>query len=502
MFEQALLTIFNPMSLLTIFGAMVLSMVLGILPGIGPSISIALTMPFTFFMEPAVGLGTLVAIYNGAIYGGSISAILINVPGTPGSAATCADGFAMSQRGDAGRALGISLSASVFGGIASAFALLLIAPVIAKFALLFGPAEYFWLATWGLTVIAAVTGGKHFITGIIASLIGFLFALVGVDSITGGSRYTFHNLNLFDGIEMLALVIGTFAAAQVLIMANEGGSISKAGKITGKIRDGIFVPFKWGSNLVTCLKSTGIGILFGAIPAVGMSAASFFSYAEAMRSSKTPEKFGSGMDEGIIAPEASNNATVGGGLIPALTLGIPGTESTAILLGAIFAYGLRPGTNIFVEHADVFYAIVVSLILSSAIMLFLGYLGAPFWAKITIVPGTMLVPIITVICFIGAYATGSSKFNILVVVVTGILAFVMKRYGYSLISFLLGFVLAPLVEDNFVRAMMISGGSYTGAFFSSWLSNILALLVFFSLFWAIKREFFKKKKPAKPSIPV
>jgi len=491
---EALGILFEPTALLMMLAAMVWAIILGILPGIGPSLAIALTMPFTFFMKPALGLGTLVAIYNACIYGGSVTAVLINVPGTPGSAATCADGFAMSQKGEAGKALGISIMASAFGGLASAFALLFFAPLIARFALMFGPAEYFWLACWGLTIIAAVTGKKVFLKGLIATAIGFTLAMVGIDSVTGQARYIFGLLDLYDGLDMLALVIGAFAVSQVLAMANEGGSISKVGKVTGKVMQGLWVPFK---HWVTLLKSTAIGIIFGAIPAVGMSAASFFSYSEAMRSSKNPEKFGQGAEEGVVAPEAANNATVGGGLIPALTLGIPGTESTAILLGGIFAYGLRPGKDIFVNNPSVFYCIVIALIFSCIMILLMGTLGANLFAKVTLVPGTILIPAITVIYFVGAYATGNRVFSILTAVVVGLMAFLMKRNGYSLISMLLAFVLAPITEDNFVRARMIGGENFFHSFLSNWLSIFLAVLTAASLLWAMTREVLKGRKKLK-----
>jgi putative tricarboxylic transport membrane protein len=356
---------------------------------------------------------------------------------------------------------------------------------------MFGPSEYFWLACWGLTIIAAVTGKKNFIKGLIASVIGFMLALVGIDSITGTARYTFGSLHLYDGFDMLALVIGAFAASQVLRMANEGGSISKVGKVTGKVLEGLIVPFK---HLFTLIRSAVIGVLFGAIPAVGMSAASFFSYSEAVRAAKKPERFGKGAEEGIIAPEAANNATVGGGLIPALTLGIPGTQSTAIMLGAVFAYGLRPGKDIFVDNVGVFYAIVIALVFSVFMIMVLGSLGANLFAKVTVVPGTILIPTITVVYFIGSYATGNKMFNIVVAVLLGIIGFIMKRNGYSLVSLLLAFVLAPIVEDNFVRARMIGGRAFVPSFLDSWLSIVLAALTLLSLIWAIRREFFKTRK--------
>lgn len=478
----------EPQVIILVFSGVTLAIITGALPGMGAGLTMALIIPLTYYLKPHVALILLGSIYCAAIYGGGISAILINTPGTSGSAASCLDGYAMSQQGKGGIALGISLMASVVAGIIGTILLMFFSPILAKFVLYFGPAEYFWLAICGLTIVAIAAKGS-FLKGYISAGIGLFMAFVGFDSITGCSRYTFGSLFLLNGFSLIPVLLGLFAFSQVLIMIDKAEqTISQTGKIKGSLFEGFRIVFKYPKTLI---RSSLIGVVVGAIPATGISVSNWLAYTTTMQVSKHPETFGKGDPEGVLAPEAANNATIGGSIIPTLTLGIPGSESTAVLLGGLLLHGLRPGTELFTKQGNIVFAFFWGLILANIIMLLLGTVGLKYFARVTIIPNKIIIPLIVVITATGAFAINNSINDIMVVFSVGAFAYVMRKLGYSPVCTLLAFILGPIAEKNYFRTLAAANGSYMKGFFDGYISWLLIILTILSLGFAIYNEFFK-----------
>lgn len=470
--------------ILMILGVSAAGIVLGALPGIGPSIGMTLLMPFTFFLSPEVALSLLGTMYVSVIYGGGISAILANIPGDAGSIATCFDGYPMTQQGKGGIALGLSLGASFASSVMGVLALAVVAPLISTFVLKFGPAEYFWLTLFALTIIAALSK-KSFLRGLISAALGCTFAFVGYGSVTATSRLTFGRVELIEGIELMSVVIGMFAVAEFFSMMEKGGKISITGKISGSVWQGVLQVFKYP---VTFFRSTIMGIVIGAIPGIGMATSNVYAYAETARNAKDPASFGKGNPEGLIAPEAANNATVGGSLIPALTLGIPGSVSTGVFLAGVMLHGMRPGYDLFQSNPLVMSTLIVGLCLGSICFFVLGLLFGNSFVKLTVIPTKILIPILIVLTFAGAFVLNNSIFDVFSAVFFGCLGYIMNKYGYSSATFLIAFLLTPIAETNFNRALMRTGNSYPEAFFSGVFSWILIAMIVFSVIYAIKKK--------------
>lgn len=383
---EGLLNLFNPATFIFMVLGECWGIFAGALPGFGAAIGMALLIPFTFGMDPNVALPMLAAVYGGAIYGGSITAIMVGVPGTSSSAATLADGFAMTRKGEGQKALTTSVIASAIGGIFGGIVLLCFAPMLAKVTVMFGPAEYFVLGFFGLTVIASLAGSS-IIKGLIAGAFGLLLSTVGIDVIAGGSRFTFNQMYLYDGIPLIPLILALFAFPRCMLMIREtfrkktvflSERISKRG-----------CSISWRKIIEmrkNILRSSIIGTIIGIIPGAGANIACWVSYSEAKRSSKTPEKFGTGIPEGIAAAEAANNAVQGGSMIPLLTLGIPGNVSSAVMLGALMIHGLIPGFELFTKYASITYTYMVALIFCNFLMLAIGFYASRFFVKIVSVP--------------------------------------------------------------------------------------------------------------------
>ena len=451
-------------------------------------------IPLTFGMDPVSGLLLLAGVYNGAIYGGSITAILLHTPGTPAAAATAIDGYEMTKKGKAAEALRIAVTASVFGGIFSAILLLLIAPPLANIALKFGPPEYFLLAVFGLTIIASLSTGS-FLKSIISGVFGLFIGAVGLDPILSYPRFTFGSPYLLDGVSYVPALIGLFALSQVFIMVEKGDVfIEKKEKITHIIKGRLFCTLPEIKPLLkTFFRSSVIGTFIGMLPGAGASIASFLGYSEAKRASKHPEKFGTGIGEGVAACEAANNAVTGGSLIPLLTLGIPGNSVTAILLGGLMIHGLRPGFELFTEFSHIIYPFIIGLLFGNIIMFLMGTFFAQFFAKITLLSNSLLVTGICIFAIMGAYAINSSIFDIWILLIFGALGYVFRKAGFSAIAVVLGIILGPIAETGIKQSLMLGRGHVITYFLTRPICIILIILTALSLI----AQYIKERKKEK-----
>lgn len=435
-----------------------LGIVVGAIPGLTSDLGIILCIPLTYGMDATMAILMLLAIYVGGTYGGSITAILINTPGTSANAATLFDGYPMAQKGEAYKALQMALFASTVAGLVGAFALLFLAPQIAKVTLLFGPAEYFALAVFGLSVIAGVSN-KSIFKGLIGACIGIFISTVGMDNFSGTTRFTFGKLELMAGINLIIALIGLFAISEIMMKSQynprtdrqlvSADSITKT-KITREEYKRCRKPIGIGSL---------IGIIIGATPGTGGGLAAFITYNQVKTMSKHPETFGKGEIEGIAASESANNAACGATMIPMLTLGVPGDGATAILMGAFMIHGMVPGPMLFREQGHILYAIMLGLIVVSGSLYLIGSVFKRFYAHITRIPYEVLACIVLTFCIAGAYSTSNRVYDVYIIIVVGILAYFLRRMDFQLVPILLGIVLGPLAEMNFRRAMILSDGS-------------------------------------------
>lgn len=442
---------------------------IGGIPGLTATMAVALLIPVTFSFSPLVGLSVMGGVYAGAMYGGSIVAILLSTPGTPAAAATALEGYPLTTQGKGGLALKVSVVASFIGGTFSVFVLLLISPILAEFALKFGPPEYFLLALMGLTgVISVSSGGIN--KGIISGLIGLIIALIGTDPMSGSLRYTFDIVDLYEGVSFMPALIGMFSITQMLALTGEK-SITKH-EITPKIKrekmpKGMAKPITIG---------TAVGTIVGIIPGEGATIAAFLSYNIAKQKSKLKNLFGKGNPEGIAAAESGNNACVGGSLVPLLTLGIPGNTVSAALMGGLMIQGLIPGPELFTTHGVITYGFIISLFIANIVFLLIGLYFAPYFAKISSISAPILIASISVFAIIGSYAINNSMFDVWLTLVFAFGGYLLQKMGFSLSAIILGMILGPIAENGFSQALTISGGEY-GIFFASIPAKILWVII-------------------------
>ncbi|MDW7661885.1 MAG: tripartite tricarboxylate transporter permease [Bacillota bacterium] len=468
-----------------------IGIVFGAIPGLTTTMAIALFLPFTFGMAPVPAFALLLGLYVGGVYGGSITAILINTPGTPAAAATALDGYPLAKQGKALEALSLATIASFIGGIFSCIVLILLAPRLATVALKFGPPEYFAISLFGLSMVATLSS-KNMMKGIIAACFGLLIATVGIDPITGSHRFTFGTLQLVAGIELIPALIGLFAISEVLtkletIYRDKG--IGTMEKIKGK-----FISMKiLKANIFNFLRSSVIGTVIGIIPATGVGMANWISYNEAKRMTKDPDLFGEGSYEGVAASETANNAVTGGALVPLLTLGIPGDVMTAILLGALMIQGLAPGPKLFLERPEVVTGIYGMLALANIFMLVIGLGLINLFVKIIKVPANVLMPLVLVMCFIGSYALHNRLFDVYMTLMFGVIGYILIKAKFSLPPILLGIILGPLIEANFRRAITMSRGNLS-IFFQRPISAIFIVIALAAFIFPILRERLSQKK--------
>jgi putative tricarboxylic transport membrane protein len=468
---------------IAIFGGVGVGIVTGAIPGMTGTMGVALALPFTFYMDPITGILFLVGLYKGAIYGGSITAILIKTPGTPAASCTVLDGYPMAQKGQAGKALNMALYASVCADFISNMSLILFAAPIAAFALRFGPPEFFTLIAFSLTIIAGVSG-KSITRGLIAGGLGLIAATIGMDLVYGSSRFAFGSVELLGGLNFIPVLIGLFAIPEIL---HEYGKKYESQFRSSSLGDRTVTLGELRTCLKSILRGSLIGVVIGAIPGIGGAPSAFLSYNEAKRTSKHPETFGEGEIEGVAASEAGNNGVCGATLIPLLTLGVPGDVITAVLLGAFMVHDLRPGPILFQQNIDIIYGIFVGIMLSSLAMLLLGKLGIRLFARIANVPNSILFPAVLILCFYGTYAVDNKMFDVLVMVVMGLVGYFMLLFELPPAPFLIAFILGPMFEDNLRRSLLLSHGD-PAILLSSPICWVFWALTFLSVFLVVRKN--------------
>lgn len=457
-------------------------MIIGIIPGLGPSVGIALLLPISFSMSPTAALVMMTAMYTTGVYGGSITAVLCHTPGTAASAATTMDGYALTQKGRGMEAISVVTVASVAGGIIGAVCLILFAPALGKISLMFSCLEYFLVACFGLLVVSGLTGDNQ-AKGFFSALLGLLIGCVGMDSISGVSRFTFGQLWLEDGLDSTPILIGLFSISQVLVLVDKllrGSSSTIVEDPSAGLKGKRWEKGNTKKLTPTMLRSSVIGAFVGFIPAAGCSIAAWISYSIAKQTSKKPEEFGKGSIVGIAASEASNNAACGGALIPLFTLGIPGSPVTAILYGALLMHGLQPGSGLFTgEKAVTTYAIFLGFLFANVLMGIIGLTMAKQMARICLVPNSVLVPIIVALACIGTYALSNNMMEVVIMLVFGVIGYLMKIFEFEPAPLVLGVVLADILESNFRRTLIMAApkGGLIPYFFTRPVAIIIVLVI-------------------------
>lgn len=490
---QVLPLVFTWTNLAAMSMGVLFGMLVGVLPGLTATMGVALLLPATFGMGPVPALLMLLGIYKGAIYGGCVSAILLHTPGTPASAATALDGYPLAMQGKAAETISVATLCSAIGGVASGFALLLLAPPLAEFALRFGPPERFLVAIFGLTVIATLASGG-LLKGLIAGLFGLLLGTVGVDVMTGFARYHFGVLALLGGVPLIPALIGLFALSQVMVLSESTHQAAsqlhtKGWGIVSALSDVI------GAK-INLIRSSIIGVIIGILPGAGSDIASWVSYGEAKRFSKQPEKFGQSAIEGVIASETANNAATGATLIPLLTLGIPGGAVAAVILGGMMIQGLRPGRELFTVHAETTYTIMVGFIVANILMGIIGLLIMPRLAFITRIPASTVAPIVVALCVIGSFAMRNHLSDVWIMLFFGILGYFMRKAGFPPAAVVLGLILGPIAELGFRQSLVLGGEGLDlmSYFFGRPICVVLMILIIGSLLLP-----FILKKKVRPS---
>ncbi|MDR1535904.1 MAG: tripartite tricarboxylate transporter permease [Planctomycetota bacterium] len=484
---------FSPYAIIAVICGVVGGIVVGALPGLSATMAVAILTPLSFGMTPAVSMAMLLGTYVGAVYGGSISAILIRTPGTPAACATIFDGYPMTQRGEAGKALGWAALGSCVGGMIGLFFLVVSAPLITRFALSFSAPEYFGLAIFGLSIIISVSG-KHVTRGMISGAAGLLVATIGMDPIQGSTRFIFNSMDLLGGISLISALIGLFAVSEAF---NSAETVMRESERIKQIINGLFPLWREiKGHAVLILKSAVIGTFIGALPGAGADIAAFVSYNEARRSSRTPEKFGTGFVDGVIAAETGNNAVTGGAMIPLLTLAIPGDAVTAVLLGALMIHGLKPGPMLMAENRDLVYSFFCSLFVGNLLLLVFGIGGIKVFTKVVALTKRLLVPIILILCVIGAYAVGNNLFDAKLALAFGVLGYLMQKADFPVAPLALAIILGPMAEVALRQSLIMNHGSWSILAtrpISLGLLIIAALSIFFSIRQAQKEN---KKREA------
>jgi putative tricarboxylic transport membrane protein len=450
-------------------------MFVGVMPGLGPVAGTAILIPLTYGMEPTTAIIMLSGIYYGAMYGGTITSVLINIPGEAASVITCIDGHQLAKQGRAGVALGVSAIGSFVGGITALLGLAFIGPPLADFALRFGPPEFFALMLLGLMMLVGLMG-KSLIKGFIAAVFGLLLSFVGIDPISGNTRFTFGVPEFFGGIDFVIVAMGLFGISEILYNADQQHKSDKPAKVKGMF------PRKeeWAPTMKSIARGTGLGFLIGLIPGANAVLSSLASYALEKKISKNPDSFGKGAIEGVAGPETANNATSGSSLIPLFTLGLPSSPTVAVILGAFIMHGLQPGPKLFRENADFAWAVIASMFIGNVILLIMNLPLANLWAKVAQVPYKILLPLIMMFTMVGAYTVKNSMFDIGLMIVFGVIGYFMKKLDLPIAATVLTLVLGSQLESSLLQSLAISGGT-ASIFFTRPISLVLIVLTAFIL---------------------
>jgi putative tricarboxylic transport membrane protein len=497
LFQQGIEAVFTFQILGLVFFGTVVGIIFGAIPGLTSTMAVALFLPITYSLGAAAGISLLVALFIGGTSGGLISAILLKIPGTPSSIATTFDGAPLMEKGEGAKALGVGIVFSFLGTILSIVALVFIAPTLARIALSFGPHEYFSIAIFSLTLIVTLASGSM-VKGLFSGVVGFAFSTVGIAPVDAITRFTFGQTALNGGFEILTVLIGVFAISEVIKVA-ENVKHERAATIAQvsmkHIKGFGFSMKEFYSQGWNGFRSALIGIGIGILPGIGAGTSNIVSYIVAKKRSKYPEKFGTGVIDGVVASETANNAGIGGAMIPLLTLGIPGDAVTAVMLGGFMIHGIQPGPLLFTTQGVLVYTIFSALILSTFMMLICEFYGLRIFVKLLAVPKHILLPIILVLCVVGAFGLGNRVFDIWTILLFGLIGYGFVKFGIPQPPFIIGFILGPMAEVNLRRGLMLSDGEFTG-FLTSPISGTFLILSLASIVWHIVQAY-----RAQPVIP-
>lgn len=475
-FQSFFVPFMNPSMIGLVILGVLGGMWVGAIPGLSVTMAASLLISFTFSWQLNSALALICGVFVGGVYGGAITAILLNIPGAPAAIATGFDGYPLAQKGEAGRTIGLVTTVSVFAGFVGILILALAAPIVANFALKFAPRDYFLLALMGLLLIGSIGGGDP-VKGVAAGAVGVLLSMVGMDSSTGELRYTFDNVFLMAGISFVTAMIGLFGVSEVLFQLRDM-SLPPVKQKLDKIVPDLKTFFKY---IPLAIRSSLLGVWIGALPGTGGDVAALLAYDQAKRSVKNPSApFGQGAIEGVIAPESANKGAVGGAFIPMLTLGIPGDAVTAIIIGAFFIHGLKPGPMLLVENPDIIWIIVSLLLIGNIALLLLGLSSVRMFSKIVDLPKRIIMPVVIILSVIGTYSIQNSLSDVFWMIGFGVLGYFMRAYGYSTAPMVLGIILGPLLDSNYRRAMQTAGDKllpFLGEFVTNPLTLFLTLCI-------------------------
>ena len=466
----------QPMNLLYCFAGVFIGTLIGVLPGVGPASALSLLLPITFYVPPVSTIILLAGITYGAMYGGSTTSILVNIPGEAASVVTCLDGYQMARKGRAGPALGISAFGSFIAGTITIFALIFLAPTLASMALKFGPPEYFALMVLGLSIMVYLAKGS-IINALIVVCFGLILGTIGLDQMTGMPRFTYKINTLMDGVGLVQVVIGLFGVSEVFINVE---TVFKQEIFETKVKGLLPNRDDWKRSIGPIGRGSIIGFFLGIVPGMSVAIPTFVSYIMEKKLSKHPERFGTGMIEGVAGPEAANNAASTGTLVPMLSLGIPTGASTALLLGALMIHGIRPGPLLIQEAPEVFWGLIASLYVGNAMLLVLNLPLIGLWVKILKIPYHFLFSLILLLCIVGSYITNNNPYDVIIMVVFGVVGYLMKKFNYEAAPLVLALVLGPMMETALRRSLVISDGGF-GVFFTRPISASFLIAAFLIL---------------------
>lgn len=491
---DGILSILEPATIAFMLLGTTVGIIFGAIPGLSATMAVAVFLPLTFKMPQIMSIAFLVSLYIGGISGGLISAILLNIPGTPSSVATTFDGVPMARKGQAGKALGIGVFSSLVGTLFSVIILIFVAAPIARLALKFGPFEFFAVCLFAIVLLSALISDS-LLKGFTSAFFGVFVALIGVAPVGSAVRFTFGIQALELGFEDLPLLIGLFAVADILAASMIRPTTQKVEIVQNyKIKGLGFKLSELSGQGWNFLRSCLVGLFIGILPGIGGSASNVIAYTVAKQGSKHPEKFGTGIVDGIVASEASNNACIGGAMIPLLTLGIPGDGPTAILLGGLTIAGITPGPLLFQSNAIFVYGVYTALLLASVMMFLIELFGMKYFVRILSIPKYYLMPVIMALCVVGTYGTNSQIFDILGAIVFGAIGMVMEKYGFPITPFLLGFLLGGIMESNLIRGIQYARGDLIGGLLGSPIAMVFLVVAFLALVWTIISRYRKARQ--------
>jgi putative tricarboxylic transport membrane protein len=447
--------IFTPTNLFFCFIGVLMGTLVGVLPGLGPTAAIALLLPNTFHFPPVSAIIMLAGIYYGAMYGGSTTSILVNIPGEAASVVTCLDGYQMARKGRAGPALGIAAFGSFIAGTLSVLALMLVAPPLAKFALAFGPPEYFGLTLLGVLILIYLASSS-ILKALMMAVFGLLLGTIGMDSISGTQRLTFGIIELSDGVGLIPVIMGVFGVTEVITNVEE---VIKQELVTTKVKNLLPSLQDWRESFWPIIRGSFLGFFIGILPGPAPVISAFSSYALEKKLSKHPEKFGTGVIEGVAGPEAANNSATGGAMIPLFTLGIPSNSVIAILLGAFMIFGIQPGPLLISQHPDLFWGTIMSMYVGNAMLLILNLPLIGIWVQLLKVPYAILFPLILIFCLVGVYSLNSSLVEVALMIGFGVFGYLGRKFHFEMAPLVLALVIGPMMEQNLRLSLVISQGS-------------------------------------------